>query len=186
MNRTTKLVVACILLVLGGFVYYYVKDEPLPPPSPAQTAQSNPMENIIFSGTTIVEEKDGRRVWEFSAETIEMDPNTKLIHLRNLKALLYRTDGKTVELIAAEGTLDTQTREAFVRGEAKAVNSDGSVLTAKEFRYDGKERRLFAAGDVTLRQDDTVITGDNLESTANMEKFKLFGNARVRKGGVTP
>lgn len=188
MKKNTYILAACILLLVGGFVYYFVKDEPAPAPTPTptQASQSNPLENITFAGSSIVEEENGQRIWELSAEDIEVDPNTKLVHLRNLKGVFYQPNGKKIELIAKEGTLDTKTRDVVVVGEAKAVNSDGAVLTAQQFHYAGKERRLFGNGGVTLTRDDTVLTGDRLESTANLEKFKVQGNAVIRKGGVTP
>ncbi|MBP2661343.1 MAG: hypothetical protein H6Q69_4375, partial [Firmicutes bacterium] len=30
-----------------------------------------------------------------------------------------------------------------------------------------------------------VLTGDKIESDSNMEKIKVFGNAKVVKGGVS-
>jgi LPS export ABC transporter protein LptC len=185
-KKTTYILAACILLLVGSFAYYFMKDEPLPPPTPTKAAQSDTKANITFAGSSIVEEEQGKRLWELNAENIEVDPNTKIVHLRNLKGTFYQPNGQKLELIAQEGTLDTTTRDVVVVGEAKAINSDGAVLTAQQFRYAGQDRRLFGTGGVTLTREDTVLTGDSLESTSNLDKFKIQGNARIRKGGVTP
>lgn len=185
MKKATYLAIACFILVVAGGIYYFVKDEPLPPPPepPKQAAQSDPASFLTFAGSSIVQEEDGKKVYELGAESIEVDPKTKKVYFKNLKGSFYQPKGGKIELVASLATLDSNTRDIFMEGSIKAVNEEGVTFMAEKARYDGKDRRLFGSGGVKVIRDDTVISGDNLESDANMVKYRVTGNARVTKGG---
>jgi len=38
---------------------------------------------------------------------------------------------------------------------------------------------------VLLTKDDTIMTGDNIESDADMAKIKVYGHAKIIKGGAS-
>lgn len=65
----------------------------------------------------------------------------------------------------------------------KATASDGGTFTANEVRWSSKEQKAYGSGNVVFTKEDTVITGDKIESDSNMEKVKVFGNAKVTQGG---
>ena len=131
-----------------------------------------------------MEEKDGKRLWEFSAGTATLDEATKKIYLTAVKGTLYRDDGSSVTLIANKGVADTVSKDVFLEGEV-LVKSEGddASFTAPNVRWAGQQRWLFADGGVKLVQRDTVISGDKLESDVAMEKIKVRGNAKVVSGG---
>ena len=183
MQKNTYLALAALVLFLAFGVWYFVKDEPLPIKQPTAEVGTNPSANMTFAGSSIVEEKDGKRLWELSAEKIEVDPNTKTIYLHNLKALFYQPAGGTVEMIAHQGSLDSTTKNITMDGEIIATASDGSRLKAANLRYNAKENRIYGAGGVTVTKEDTVLTGDAIESDTNLAKVKISGNAKVTKGG---
>jgi LPS export ABC transporter protein LptC len=163
---------------------YISGDSLYTPPPPVEEAKSDPAANITFNGSSIVERKDGKKLWELSAESVQVDPNSKKVSLNNLKGILYREDGGRIDLVAREGLYDTASKEIFLEGEVKAVSSDGAVFTAAKARWATTERHMYGSGGITLTREDTVITGDKIDSDANMEKVKVQGNARAIKGGV--
>jgi lipopolysaccharide assembly outer membrane protein LptD (OstA) len=69
--------------------------------------------------------------------------------------------------------------------KVQATASDGTTFTANEARWSNTDQKVYGSGNVVLTKDDTVLTGDKIESDSNMEKIKVFGNAKVVKGGVT-
>ncbi|EAX47320.1 protein of unknown function DUF1239 [Thermosinus carboxydivorans Nor1] len=181
MKKTTYLLTLCLVLLLAGGLYYFNKDEPLPQ-APPQEAKSDPAFNMVFTGNSLVEEKDGKRLWELSAESIELDQKTNQVYLKNLKGVIYRENGDKVEITARQATLDTKTRDIVMTGDIRAASSDGAVLTAPSVRYAMDDRRFYGLGGVTLTRGDTVVTGEQLESDGDFAKVKVQGNARVRKG----
>ncbi|MCX7780725.1 MAG: LPS export ABC transporter periplasmic protein LptC [Negativicutes bacterium] len=184
MKRNTYIAIVCAILLLAGGLYYFVKDEPLPPPAADSAAAADPAGFLSFSGTTYVEQKDGKPQWEITAETIEMDPKTKIIYLKGIKGTFYQDNGGKIEMTAPLATMDSKTKDITMQGNVKATSSDGAVFTAKEALWAAQDRRIFGFGGVTLTRGDTVITGEKIETDNNMQKFKVQGNARILQKGA--
>lgn len=170
-------------LFLAGCLYYFFKDEPIEPKEPIQVAVSEPSV-LSYLGNSITEEKDGKRLWELSAETIEIDTNTKNMKFKNSKGIFYQENGGKIEIIAPETVVDSKTKEVVMAGKVQAMASDGTAFTAQTIRWSGQEQRFYGSGDVLLTQDDTVMAGDHIESDGNMSKIKVYGHASIVKGGA--
>ena len=183
MNKKNYMFIAAVLIMLIAGTYYILKDED-PNQPPAQATNTDQPTSMSYSGNSIIEEQDGKRLWELGAETIEIDPNTKQAKIKNLKGVFYQDNGGKLEIVALQAVYDTKTRDIVMSGQIKAVSSaDGATFTAENARWAGTSRRIYGSGGVTVTRDDTVITGDRVESDANMQKIKVEGNARIHKGG---
>ncbi|MDR3592310.1 MAG: LPS export ABC transporter periplasmic protein LptC [Negativicutes bacterium] len=181
MKKNLYLAVACALLMLAGGLYYFFKEEPAAPPP--VVAEKSPTD-ITFAGSSIVEQINGKKVWELTSETAQADPDNNQVRLNNLKGVFYRENGGRIDLVARKALLDTKTRDIFLEGDIKAVSSDGAVFTAPLARWSANEQHIYGSGGIVLTREDTVITGDNIDSDANMEKVKVQGNAHAVKGGT--
>lgn len=185
MKKTTYLLVACMVALLAGGLYYFLREEAAPLPRQQQETGTEAAANPLLVGNSIVEEQNGRRIWELSAEKIEMGSETNLLTLTNIKGIFYKDDGGTIEVTAPGAFVDTKTRDVTMTGSVKAVSSDGATFTAAEAHWAGQERHFSGNGNVRITRDDTVITGDRMESDANLEKVRVEGNAHVVKGGAS-
>lgn len=185
MNKTVYLSIACILLLLTGGLYYFFREEPpLPNITPAnQQAAAPASSNLTFAGSSIVEEKNGKKVWELNAESIEADPAGKIVYLKKIKGVFYQDKGGTLDIVAQEGVLDTKTHDITLQGDIKATSSDGAVFTAPQGIYNEQTKIFTGTGGITLTKGDTVISGDKIDADASMEKVKIQGNAKVVTGG---
>lgn len=182
MNKRTILVYAGIGLVLLGCLYYFFREEPMTPAAPNPVSQSK--QEVSFEKSALSEEKDGKRLWTINAESINVDSTSKKVYLTNVKGVFYRENGGTVDLTARTGVADTASKEIFLEGDVTAISStDGATFTAPQARWSGEVRWFFAEGGVKLTRDDTVVTGDKLESDAAMEQVRVRGNAKVVRGG---
>lgn len=170
-------------LFLAGCLYYFLKDEPVIPKEPTQAVVSDPT-TLSYVGNSITEERDGKRLWELSAETIEIDINTKNMKFKNAKGIFYQENGSKIEIIAPEAVVDSKTKEIGMTGKVQAMVSDGTTFTAQEIRWSGTEQRFSGSGNVLLTQGDAVLTGDHIESDGNMSKIKVYGHANIIKGGA--
>lgn len=182
MKKSIGMAIVCILFLVGG-LYYFLKDEPLPSePQPVEpTTQET--SKLSYVGNSITEEKDGKRLWELKAETIEIDSDTKNMQMKNVLGTFYQEKGGKIEIKAPEAFLDNKTKDITMPIRIEAVASDGGTFAANEARWSGKEQRFYGSGNVVVTKDDTVITGDKIESDTTMEKVKVYGNAKVIKGG---
>lgn len=188
MKKTTYLVIVCAVLFLAGGLYYFFREEPPAPPDPATQTTSDASTQMSLSGTSINEEENGKKIWELGAETMEVNPQTKIVTLKNLKGILYTHDGGKIELTAVNALVDPTTRNLTVDGQPqpRAVTDDGAVFTAAQMHYDGQGGQFYGTGGVTVTRDDTVITGDQLTGDTGLTKIKVQGNAHIRKGGTNP
>jgi len=182
MKKTIGMVIVCILLLAGG-LYYFLKDEPLPSKPPEAEPTTQEASKLSYVGNSIIEEKDGKRLWELKAESIEIDSNTKNIQMKNLVGTFYQDKGGKIEIKSPEAFLDNKTKDITMPVKVEAVASDGGTFTANEARWSAKEQRFYGSGNIVVTKDDTVITGDKIESDTTMEKVKVYGNAKVIKGG---
>ena len=182
MKKKTIAIYALAGLLLVGCLYYFFRAEGITPE--ASSAKTPAKQEVLFENTALVEEKDGKRLWELNAEAVNVDVTAKKVNLTKVNATFYREDGSKVNVVAHSGIADIAKQEVFLNGEVTAVSAaDGATFTAPHVRWAGEIRWFFAEGGVKLVRDDTVITGDKLDSDVNMEKVKVRGNAKVRKGG---
>lgn len=183
-SRSTYWVIACTLLFIAGGLYYFNKYEPPPPPRVQETKAADPNSFVTFSGSSIIQQQDGKKHWELTAETVQVQPGSDKVQLVNFKGTMYRADGGKVDLIGRQAQMDTKTRDIVMEGDVKATASDGAVFTAAQARWASKERRFYGSGGITLTREDTVVTGNQIEGDEQLEKVKVMGNARVLKGGT--
>jgi LPS export ABC transporter protein LptC len=181
MNKRTILLYSLGVLLLIGSLYYFLREEALAPD--VSRSISQPKQEISFEKTAMVEEKNGKRLWELSAEAVNMDSKANKVYLTNVKGIFYSENGGSVNIIARKGVADTLTKEIFLEGEVTAVTNEGATFTAPNARWSGELRLFHANGGVKLTRGDTVMTGDTLDSDVDLEKVKIRGNAKVVRGG---
>jgi LPS export ABC transporter protein LptC len=184
LKKNTFLVVVATLLLLAWGLYYFLREEPPAPPMQVKETGSDPAANVSFVGSSIVEEQNGKRLWELAAGQIEIDPATKLVHFQDLKGIFYQDNGGKMTLTAHEAVMDPKTRDITLQGDIRAAASDGATFSAPQARWAGTDRRFFGSGGITMTRDDTVITGETIETDANIDKVKVQGQARVLKGAT--
>lgn len=182
MNRRTVFVYALAGLLITGGLYYFLREETGAPD--AASPQNQPKQEVLFEKSALIEEQDGKKLWEISAEAINLDVVAKKVYLTNVKAVFYRDDGSSVNIIAHKGVADTASKEIVLEGEVTAVSStDGASFAAPTVRWAGNIRWFFADGGVKITRDDTVMTGDKLDSDVDMQQMKIRGNAKMVRGG---
>lgn len=185
LSKSTYRAIACTLLIIAGGLYYFNKPET---PSPVKEVQEAKVDdaaaNVTFAGSSIVEQLDGKKQWEITAETVQVNNSTKRAQFLNFKAIFYRQDGSKLDLVGRQAEYDTKTKDINMSGDFKATDSNGAVFTGAQGRWAAGERRFYGSGGITLTREDTVVTGDNIESDEHLEKVKVSGNARVLKGGT--
>jgi LPS export ABC transporter protein LptC len=182
LKKNTLLAVAVTILMLAGGLYYFLREEPPATPPEAKAASSDPAARVQFSGSSIVEEQNGKRLWELAAGTIEVDPATKLVYFKDLKGIFYQDKGGKIDLTAQEAVMDPKTRDITMQGNILVVASDGATFSAPQARWAGLDRRFFGSGGITMTRDDMVMTGETIETDANIDKVKVQGQARILKG----
>ena len=183
MNKMRKFLLGAGLALFVALVIWAVTTVPEPPKKTEQPAQSA---NIMsYDGNEISEEKDGRKIWDLTAEHIEVNIATQVASLEKITGHFYAEDGRIVELTADKGTYSQNSRDVALTGNVQVKNSDGAQLTSDELRWDAKQEILAAIGNAKAVKDDLLATGDRIESTDGFNKIKIIGKAHLAKGGET-
>lgn len=171
-----------------------------------------PKEMTYEGGSTISEEKDGRTIWELTADKITVTIENQNAELRNIVATFYQDDGSSIQARAQNGTLHSEQKDLFLDGNVSVVMSDGRRLSCEELRWNNSEHLLSAIGSVDLETEDSKLTadrvefdpgannavaighvkltredlkasGDRLETRSDFSNFRIIGNAHVVKEG---
>lgn len=182
MNKKNTYLLACIALFLIWGVYYFVKDEPTDIVEPQQQVQPKP--KLVFSGNKLVEEKDGKTQWEISAETIEMDAAGGQAVLKTVTAKLYQSDGGIITMKAGKAAMDSNTHDIIMDTDVQVTDNSANAakVFANQLKWSSAMRRIYGSGGVKIVRDDTIATGEFLESDEQMKKVKVWGNAHITKG----
>ncbi|WP_346353575.1 LPS export ABC transporter periplasmic protein LptC [Azotosporobacter soli] len=182
MKKANWLIGCAIVLLLAWGIYYFLRPEA--PAAEKEALPSKAPTFLTYEGNTISEEKDGRKIWQVTAETIEIDVDSSNLRVKNVKATFFQENGTQIVLTAPEGNMDHNSKDIALKGSVHAVTSDGATFTAQEANWQAKDGLFTATGQVKLTREDTVVTGDRLDTDGKLEKIKVQGNAHVVKGGA--
>lgn len=182
MSKRNKILLALGIAAFAALVIWAVATVP-EAPKPTEPTQDSKV--MTYDGNTIREEKDGRTIWELTAEHIQVDVETKNVTFETLSGKFYAKDGRTVEIHADGGNYDDATKDIAITGNVAITTSDGAKLSSKELRWTAKEELLAAVGDATAVKDDMKASGDRIESTDGFNKIKIIGKAHLVKGGTS-
>ena len=183
MDKKHKFLLGAGAAVFAALVVWAVVTVPEAPAQTEKPAQSSKI--MSYDGNEISEEKNGRKIWDLTAEHIEVDVDTRDAKLENLLGHFYAEDGRVVEVKADKGTYSETTRDIAITGNVSLKNSDGAQLTSDELRWEAEKEILAAIGSAKAVKDDLLATGDRMESSDGFNKIKIIGKAHLAKGGET-
>ncbi|MDR3348316.1 MAG: LPS export ABC transporter periplasmic protein LptC [Acidaminococcales bacterium] len=159
-------------------VWWLLEGGPVGPPSGHREVGAA---NIVMTGGRIAEEKDGKKIWEMTAETIEIDSKTGQNTLIGVKGRLYRQAGGAIDIAAGGGTYDPENAEIFLSGGVTAVYSEGWRLKCREIKWDSAKGLISARGDAEFTKDGLLVYGSEIQADRELTKIKVAGGG-LRKG----
>ena len=180
MNKKVKAAIAISVVILVCLIVWAVRSVPQPPDS--ESVQVNTV--MKYDGNTIREEKDGKVIWELTADEISMDNKTQNAEMTNIKARYYGEDGKEVGLTAPHGLYENGNRNIKLDGGVKGETTDGTKLDSKELIWDAKASKMIAKGDAKIERasEHMKAQGNEIESSNSFQHFKVKGKAHIEKG----
>ncbi len=182
MDKKTKLLIGMAVAFFAAVLVWAFTDTPKTERKIVMPAEEK---NLTYQNNTIVEERDGRKAWELTAESIEIDPKTSVGVLTKIEGKFYQENGNVIELTAPQGVYDANSKKINFQSGVNAQAADGSSFRATTAQWDNENQLFYAEGDVRVEKDDAVLTGDKLESDIDFEHVKVSGNAKIVKGART-
>lgn len=129
-----------------------------------EAAATPPAKVIEYSNNTLKEERNGRLVWEITADSSSLDISSQQTTLANAKGAFYRDDGSTLRVAAPRGVYDPQRKRVHLSGGVNAVASTGDTLTCDELDYDGTPGKslIVAKGRAQLNHDGMTVNANKV------------------------
>ena len=177
-NKYKILIVAGVGFFVGLVIWVISTTPDEPPPS----EKFEPPSKMTYETNTIVEEKDGVKLYELDATKMTVDAATQNAEFENIHGKFYQEDGKFVELTAQRGFYDRQSGDIHVEGDVVVTDSEGAKLTSGKLDWRGKDEILIATENVKISKEDMRAYGDIAEATNGLRHFKLKGNAHILRG----
>ena len=180
MTRNKKIAIGIVLVLLAAMCMWTVRS------IPDQLQEGQPLEKRVmtYSGNTISEEKDGRKLWEMTAESMEVDIDTQDADVVNLEARFYTEDGRTIHLTAPKAVYKAKDKFLTAEGGIKGDSTDGMHLKCDKVEWKAGKEELALIGNAELQRDSDAlkVAGDRIESQDGFSKFKASGHAHLEEG----
>lgn len=180
MSRNKKILIGVLVLLLAVLGIWTVASVPTAPDD------EGPLEKRVmtYNGNTLSEEKDGKLLWEMTAETMEVDIDTQDASITNLDAKFYTEDGRVLEVKAPKANYVAKTKELKAGGGIKGDSTDGAHVRCDELEWKANEEKLTLIGNAKLERDSDKLKAeaDRIESSDAFGKFKAMGHAHLEKG----
>ena len=168
-------------VLLAGLIVWAVTSVP---EIPQQTDEPTGPRIMSYMDNTLHEERDGRTIWQMTAEQMNVDIDTNDTGMVKIDGTFYSDDGRTLTLKADEGRMDSKTRDIVLTGTIEATTSDGASLRAKQIKWTAAEGSLTAEGDAELIRDDMQLSCDRL-SGVGQDHWQATGSVHMVKAGRT-
>lgn len=179
MERKYKILIAIGVGFFVGIVVWAISTTPTEPP-PSEKIE--PPAKMTYEKNTIVEDKNGVKLFELDSAKMFVDAATQNAELEDVQAKFYQEDGNFVQLTAKSGIYHHQSGDVHVEGDVVVIDSKGAKLVSNKLDWSGKDEVLIATENVKISKDDMRAYGDYAEATNGLRHFKLKGNARILRG----
>lgn len=175
-----KIAIYGFIIVVIAVCVWAVATKPVPQKKAADDVKNE--QTMDYTGNTIVEERNGKKVWELSADNIKMDPQTQKAEMENIHGKYYEENGQTLVLTAPHGIYDDKSKNIIMDNGVHAQSDDGMVFDAQKVSWDNAAQIFVGEGSIKITKGDMQAQGDRIESSNAFLQFKLSGNAHIVKG----
>lgn len=169
--------VVIFLIACAAWFFHDSGKEELEKPQNQQTTV------VTIKNAYLVEDKQGKKNWELTAETMEVDAVKQENNLTGVKGKLFLENGSIVNLSADKGVLYLKNKDVQLMGNVLVTTSQAEQLVAKELKFTNVDSLITATGEVVITKPGMVAKADKVTADRSFEQIKLMGNALVRKGG---
>ena len=181
MSTREKILATLLVILFVCLVVWVVRTTPSTPPPQERVEPPTVME---YEGNTIIEEQDGKIIWELTCDKMRVDSITQNIELDGVKGKFFQYDeDKIWELTADRGIYFQNEKNIQVEGNIILKNNEAWQLKADKGIYYQNEKTIHIEGsvNVTNSEDGSELLSDQLDWFAGEEKLVATGNVKISK-----
>ena len=182
MGNKGKILLGLIAFAFVGLIVWAVSTVPDPP---APEPEPEGPRIMSYGGNTITEEKNGVKIWDLTAEKMDIDVDTQDADCENLLGHFYEESGRVLEVTAPHGTYRHDTRDIVLDRGVKATTNDGWQLTCDKLSWLAADSMLVAEGseekvaEIENKEEGMYASAKRLESLDSFKRFRAIGKAHL-------
>lgn len=163
------------IVILGGIVwsFSFLRDiHPLG--SLAARLDQHGMQDISmrFRGVHLIGKSRGKMLWQFKADTIEVNRNRqKAVFRKNIQGTLIDNGRQAASIMADEIIYGVYTHNVMAPGSARISIQDGPSVTARNLYWNGYKSKLVCSGGVDANLGGSVLHGDRMSVDMNSREI---------------
>ena len=166
-----------MLLRSGSKMNVKIEEEAVKEQAPA--AQENEKPNlsapITMNRFERHEIRDGKKLWEITAEKGRYLPQANSAELEQSKLLFYRKDNSVIQLTSSNARIifaGTELKRAEVSGGVELIYNEKVKITSENAVYDKIEDKISVPGEVVIVSENVDLSGKEL--TAYVSRHEVF------------
>jgi LPS export ABC transporter protein LptC len=188
-RRLRRVLLAGVLTALGG-IAYLVSSTMLARLDPVRLgAELLPQVAQRIQNFRRVKVKDGRTVWEITADDAQYFEDANQIIVHEPRLTFFLKDDRPCRVTGSEGklSLDGRDIESVTLGGGVSVELDELVLETDEATYDRERDLITSPGAVTVRSRSLEVRGKGMEISVGPQQLRLLGEVHttVRSDAAT-
>lgn len=145
-----------------------------------QSVSNRPSDSLFASAVEIWRfGADGRRQWEFVADSVAVGDDTVYRGVREGK--LYTDDGH-LSFQADEVTHDEETGNLVIAGNVVVSDEKGASLRTNRMLYTADDAIVTCPESVILESGDSRVSGDSMVGNTETGELEIIGNVKAFTG----
>ncbi len=132
----------------------------------------------------LVEEKDGKKIWELEAKRLSRFQEENMLLLEDVKVNYYSKEGKQYTLIGRQGKVHQETKDMELIGNVRLTSAEGYRLTTHSVSYHHGKRQVKTSDPIELEGEQIHLTGVGMLIDLDRKTFKVLQQVKTLwKGG---
>jgi LPS export ABC transporter protein LptC len=188
-RRLRRVLLAGVLTALGGIAYLVSSTMSARLDPVRLGAELLPQVAQRIQNFRRVKVKDGRTVWEITADDAQYFEDENQIIVHEPRLTFFLKDDRPCRVTGSEGklSLDGRDIESVTLGGGVCVELDELVLETDEATYDRERDLITSPGAVTVRSRSLEVRGKGMEISVGPQQLRLLGEVHttVRSDAAT-
>jgi len=180
-RRLRRVLLAGVLTALGGIAYLVSSTMSARLDPVRLGAELLPQVAQRIQNFRRVKVKDGRTVWEITADDAQYFEDDNQIIVHEPRLTFFLKDDRPCRVTGSEGklSLDGRDIESVTLGGGVSVELDELVLETDEATYDRERDLITSPGAVTVRSRSLEVRGKGMEISVGPQQLRLLGDVHT-------
>ena len=180
-RRLRRVLLAGVLTALGGIAYLVSSTMSARLDPVRLGAELLPQVAQRIQNFRRVKVKDGRTVWEITADDAQYFEDDNQIIVHEPRLTFFLKDDRPCRVTGSEGklSLDGRDIESVTLGGGVSVELDELVLETDEATYDRERDLITSPGVVTVRSHAVEVRGQGMEISVGPQQLRLLGEVHT-------